>query len=518
MNSQNSNHELDNALATAQKFQTLHEIGMLISSEMELERLLSVTMDKVIKMTGAQRGVIALVDQKNKPDFKTARKTGKIDIDEPNFRISRDIISLVIKTTESIFSKDAAADERFADAHTLFDFQIRSVLCTPVKHMERVAGIIYVDSSEKSGLFDNDTASLLAEFSKQIAIALKNAIILTELRQSHHQLMKELRSQYKFDNIIGTGAKMTEVLELVANVADSDTPVLIQGESGTGKELIARALHYNSNRSGKFIAINCGALPENLVESELFGHEVGAFTGAIKAKRGKFAIAHKGSIFLDEIGELTLQTQVKLLRVLQDGTFSPLGSEEESFSDARVIAATNKDLKKMVDDKNFREDLFFRLNVIPVFIPPLRERKEDILLLMEHLVKKYYKSNSLLKFSRAAEQILLGLNYPGNIRELENIVRRAVTLCKSNVIEPRHLLLNEKTGHDQQDDEHSQSSFIEQRKLAIEKWEYHECVRLLTRTNGGVNEAARLTGMDKGNFSRLLKRLEVKRPPPKAVA
>jgi Nif-specific regulatory protein len=504
--------DLKTLLALATKYRTLHDVGKLIASEMETDALLRLAMDKVIEVTHAQRGFIALVDDKKRLDFKAARNMEKSDIDKPQFQVSRSIIERVIAEGETLCLPDAMADSTFGGAESVTRLQLLSVLCTPIKIEARVAGVIYVDNSNVKQLFDDTVADLLTAFSEQMAIALKNAYVFSDLKKSHQQLASELRAQYQFDAIIGSGSAMTKMLDLVAKVADTDATVLIQGENGTGKELIARALHYNSSRRDQpFVTVNCGAIPADLIESELFGHEKGAFTGAVKDKRGKFELADGGTIFLDEIGEMAPALQVKLLRVLQDGTFTPVGSETGKQCDVRVLAATNRDLKKMLADGTFREDLYYRLNVINLTVPSLRERREDILLLIDHFLRKYNKGENLPRLSKAAEQLMLDFDYPGNIRQLENIIHRAVILCKGEVIEAHHLPdelqapaiygYTEKEGP---------VTFQDRKQRAIEKFERDELIRILTLTGGKVRESARVAGMDVKNFSEKLQRYGIK--------
>jgi len=256
------------------------------------------------------------------------------------------------------------------------------------------------------------------------------------------ELKEKLLERFRFDNIVGSSGKMQEVLGLVARVAPSDSTVLIRGESGTGKELIAKALHYNSPRSrGPFIKVNIAALPETLLESELFGHEKGAFTGAVEMRRGRFEAAHGGTLFLDEIGDLSPSLQVKLLRVLQEREFERLGSTRPIQVDIRILAATNRNLEKAVQEKQFREDLYYRLNVVPIFLPPLRERREDIPDLLDHLLRKFSQAQrkKVEGISREALDLLLKYSYPGNVREMENLIERAVILTRHNVIGPEDL-------------------------------------------------------------------------------
>jgi two-component system NtrC family response regulator len=271
--------------------------------------------------------------------------------------------------------------------------------------------------------------------------------LVTEVRE----LRQELVARFRFDQIVGTSGKMQEVLSLVARVSQTQATVLIRGESGTGKELIARAIHYNSKRrDGPFIKVNLAALPDTLLESELFGHEKGAFTGAMERRIGRFEAADRGSIFLDEIGDLSLNLQVKLLRVLQEREFERLGSNRPIRVDIRVLAATNQDLEAAVQAKRFREDLYYRLNVLPIFLPPLRERREDIPLLIEHLLEKFCRSTEkeVRSVSREAMDALMKYDYPGNVRELENILERAVILARHDTIllEDLPLYLQQSTG------------------------------------------------------------------------
>jgi two-component system NtrC family response regulator len=262
------------------------------------------------------------------------------------------------------------------------------------------------------------------------------------LQQENTELKEQLRERYHFDQIVYASGKMEEVLNLTGRVAQSEATVLIRGESGTGKELIANAIHYTSTRvSRSFIKVNCTALPENLLESELFGHERGAFTGAIQRRIGRFEEAHEGSIFLDEIGDLSPSLQAKLLRVLQEREFERLGSNQTIKIDVRVIAATNRDLEEAVRGKVFREDLYYRLNVVAIILPPLRERREDIPSLIDHFLEKYSKKNRkpVPKVSKDARDLLLQYDYPGNVRELENIIERSMVVSRSDTVATQDL-------------------------------------------------------------------------------
>ena len=281
----------------------------------------------------------------------------------------------------------------------------------------------------------------------ELKIIVRNAVERKELEDENLHLRTALEERFTFSNIIGRSTRMQEIFSIVQRIAKTNSTVLISGDSGTGKELIARAIHYNSGRRGKFVSINCGALPETLLESELFGHERGAFTGAIREKRGLFHEADRGTIFLDEIGETSTAMQIKLLRVLQDHVVRRVGSNVENQVEVRVIAATNRDLAESIKAGTFREDLFYRINVIPITLPPLRQRREDIALLVEHFIAKYSKSMGVpqKRISSDAMRSIEKYHWPGNVRELENVVERMIALEPSDVLTtkslPEHVLL-----------------------------------------------------------------------------
>ena len=291
----------------------------------------------------------------------------------------------------------------------------------------------------KEGAYDYITKPFKVE---EIKLIIKNALEKKNLQKENILLKQVVRDRYHFGNIIGQSPKMMALYDLLEKVSPTKTNILIAGESGTGKELVAKAIHYNSVRKEKpFVTLNCGAIPEPLIESELFGHMKGAFTDAIATKKGLFEVADEGTIFLDEISELPLLMQVKLLRVLQDKEFKRVGGTEDIRVDVRIISATNKDLEEAVKEKHFREDLFYRLNVIQIKLPPLRDRKEDIPILAGHFLKKYSEelNKNILKTSPEALQILLNYEYPGNVRELQNIIERAVALESSQELTVHNL-------------------------------------------------------------------------------
>ena len=321
-----------------------------------------------------------------------------------------------------------------------------SFLCVPIKLGNEVIGALSADRVFEEGVGFEEDVRLLSIIGSMIAQAVR---LRQSAQEERHRLLEEnlrlqtqLKERFRPSNIIGNSKGMQVVYDLIAQVSNSDTTVLIRGESGTGKELVAHAIHYNSRRAEKpFVKVNCGALPESIVESELFGHEKGAFTGAIATRKGRFELAHGGSIFMDEVGDLSPTTQIKLLRVLQEKEFERVGGTATIKTDVRVIAATNTPLEQLIKENKFREDLYYRLNVFPIHVPPLRERKTDIPLLADFFVEKYNRLNhrAIRRISTPAIDMLMSYHWPGNVRELENCVERAVLLSADSVIHGHHL-------------------------------------------------------------------------------
>ena len=359
----------------------------------------------------------------------------------------------------------------------------------------------------KEGAYDYITKPFKVD---EIKVIIKNALEKKNLQKENLLLKQVVRDRYRFGNIIGQSAKMIALYDLLEKVAPTKTNILITGESGTGKELAAKAIHYNSSRKDKaFVTLNCGAIPESLIESELFGHMKGAFTDAIATKKGLFEMADEGTIFLDEISELPLLMQVKLLRVLQDKEFKRVGGTEDIRVDARIIAATNKDLEEAVKEKRFRDDLFYRLNVIQIKLPPLRERREDIPILAAHFLKKYSEelNKNISRISPEALNLLLNYGYPGNVRELQNIIERAVALGNGQELTPQHLSsyldeqIHVKKGSFDLD---IPNEGIDLEKV-IEELERTLLVKALERTRGIKKKAAELLHI---NFRSMRYRLE----------
>ena len=342
---------------------------------------------------------------------------------------------------------------------------------------------------------------------EEIKLVVKKELDVRALRSENRNLREELGKKYEYPNIVARSAKMQEVLAAVERVAPTNSTVLIGGESGVGKELVARAIHQRSRRaSGPFVKINCTAIPENLLESELFGYEKGAFTGATTSKPGKFELADKGSLFLDEIGDVPPATQAKLLRVLQEREFERLGGTRTLKVDVRLIAATNRDLRAALEQGTFREDLYYRLNVVPIDVPPLRDHKEDIPGLAEHFLTKYRKEigRDIRGISPGALQLLTSFHWPGNVRELENIIERAATFAKGNVIEAGDIHLDTERAKPAD----SATAFIPA-GVTLDQWEDEIIRESLRRSNGNKSQAARLLGLSRNALRYRLSKIGI---------
>lgn len=365
------------------------------------------------------------------------RGKGREEVDE-KVHISRTIIEEVAEEGKAILSANTLSDERFRDKQSVIGEEIVSVVAAPIRASGKTAGVIYADRRGPKPAFTEADLQLLVAATRPAGALLVKLHAEEELRRENRNLFRSIAETKK---IIGQSRPIEEILEFIRRSAPTPMTVLIEGETGTGKELVASAIHYSSPRRGRpFIAINCAALPENLVESELFGHERGAFTGAVTRRKGRFELADTGTVFLDEAGELSLACQAKLLRLLEEKEFERVGGAESVKVDVRIIAATNKNLLQLVNEGAFREDLYYRLSVLNVRIPALRDRPEDIPLLSEHFLSA---SSGLKKLDKLAEKKLLSYHWPGNVRQLKNVLESAVVLGSGPWIKPDDLLLPE---------------------------------------------------------------------------
>jgi len=418
------------------RLQFFTNISSLVTSVFDLDNLLELIIESVTEVMGARASSLLLLDRKReKLYFQVATGEKKDDVKKFEISLGKGIAGYVAKTGKPLLvedvTKDSIWDKKISES---IGFDTKSIACVPMKIGEEVIGVIEIIDREDGRAIRSEDMEILMAFANLAASAIVKAKEYKKVIEENVDLKAQLEMKYQ---IIGESGEIKKVIADAIKVANSKATVLIIGESGTGKELIARLIHKTGNRKDKpFTVVNCGALPETLLEAELFGHEKGSFTGALFKKIGLFETADGGTIFLDEVGEMSQAMQIKLLRVLQEGSFNRIGSSVPITVDVRVISATNKDLAKMTKERRFREDLFYRLNVIQLKVPALRERREDIPVLAEHFLQRFSTERGIRKmeFSSEAIKAMLSYDWPGNIRELENAIERAVVMGDGNKV------------------------------------------------------------------------------------
>jgi Nif-specific regulatory protein len=415
-----------------------------INSIQTLQKLLERILDIILRELQVDRGFI-LLKQKTSGQLtpQAVRNIDPVKISDIS-RISKSTIQKVEQSKKALLTFDTRHDDSFDATQSMIMHKIRSIACIPLVLKGKFIGLIYIDSQNQKAQFNQQTMRFLEAFANQAAIAIENARLLETLRHENELLRGEVQKIFSFSEIIGKSQALQSVFSIIDKVLKNDTTILLEGETGTGKELIARAIHYNGHRKEMpFVAVNCAAIPENLIESELFGYKKGAFTGALKDKKGLMEEAEGGTLFLDEIADIPLNLQVKLLRCLQEHEVLPLGGNTPIKIDVRIVAASNKNLQEAIKEGMFREDLFYRLNVISILLPPLRDRRSDIPLLAHYFLKKFNEriKKEITGFADSAIDKLMHYNWPGNVRELENTIERAVVLSPSNQIEATDIVL-----------------------------------------------------------------------------
>lgn len=433
---------MEKSYSKEKMFKTLFEISQTLNSILSLERLLSKVMDLAIETLHAERGFIILRNESSDGlKIAAARNIEKQNVNDLS-TISRSVVRSVLHDRKPLLTHDAKVDTRFRGSESVRLHNIVSIMCVPLLLKDRLFGAIYVDNTRKKGVFSDEDLEFLIIFANQAGTVIENARLHESLLDENVRLRQEVRKIYGHDSMIGRSPKMLRFFELLDRVIDSDVSVMLLGETGTGKELAARTIHYNGPRREKnFVPLYCGSLPETLLESELFGSKKGAYTGAVQDRQGLFEVADGGTIFFDEVCDVSHPIQAKLLRSLQEGEFRRVGETKIRKADVRVISATNKDIKKEVRGGRFREDLFYRLNVISITLPPLRERKKDVPILADYFLKRYAdKAGRRIEgLTDEAVSKLTRYDYPGNVRELENTIERAVLLSTSNRITNREI-------------------------------------------------------------------------------
>lgn len=488
--------EAAETVADIDSYQKIQEFSARLMQKHELGELLEELMDAVVEITSADKGFLILTDGDGL-SIKVARNLKRENIANAISQLSDSIIARVMQTKKPLMISDAMNDDAFASSKSVMQLKLTSVICVPLLERGTLLGIIYVGNDSIASLFAEDTMRALTVFAAQASLIISNALLLNNLKLDNKHLSERLES-IRFGEIIGTSKAMTEVFRKVEKVAATDISVLITGETGTGKELIAAELHRRSPRKNKpFIVINSGAIPENLLESELFGHVKGAFTGASSNKIGKFQAASEGTLFLDEIGEMPVALQVKLLRALQEKVVVRVGDTKPESVDIRILAATNRDLAVEIAEGRFREDLYYRLNVVNLELPPLRDRGEDVLVLARYLLSRYTKEyDSKVKgFSPNASVAIRKHNWPGNIREMENRLKKAIVLAEGSFIGPDDLGLTA-----------DELPAILPLNQAKEKFQRDYINEILTLNNGNRTKTARDLGVDPRTVFRHLEK------------
>jgi transcriptional regulator with GAF, ATPase, and Fis domain len=467
----------------------------------DLDRILESLMDEVIEVTRADKGFLILMES-NEPRVKVARNLSRENIEDAVEKLSDSIIAKVVKDQKPLIIADAIDTPEFKASESVVNLKVHSVMCVPLMHKGDLFGVIYVGNDRLVNRFEPKSLDMLTVFAAQASLILQNAMLVNDLKLDNTELRKKLEDQ-RYGDIVGSCQGMRDVYKRIDKIALTDISVLITGETGTGKELIAREIHRHSPRAkGPFVTINCGAIPENLLESELFGHVKGAFTGAVATRPGKFQAAISGTLFLDEIGEMPLQLQVKLLRALQEKVVYKVGENRGEAVDIRVVAATNKILEEEVKRNAFREDLYYRLNVVTLKLPPLRERGEDVIVLGRFFLQKYSKEfgSKVKGFTPAATVAMKKYAWPGNIRELENRLKKAVVLADKPLLGPDDLDLKPENLEP-----------IMPLLQAKEEFQKRYINEVLARNNGNRTKTAKDLGVDPRTIFRHLEKLEAEK-------
>lgn len=518
--------DLPEVRLTEEDLSLFYEVANSIHAIRDLHEMLQNILEKIKAVFRVEGASLALHDEERSEFYfirtvEEGQEGGHERKEKMRFPDHMGVAGWVLRERRPALIPDVSKDARFFRGIDIQeDFETRSMICLPLLTRKGLIGILYALNKQDGGFTARDVR-LLEILSGTIAIAIENGQLYGEVKQQasslaqeNLRLKSEVRSRFNLDGIVGSSPAMRQVFDLLEKVIDTSTTVFIQGETGTGKELIAKVVHYSGPRKDKpFVAENCSALSESLLESELFGHVKGAFTGAISDKKGLFEEAHGGTVFLDEIGEMSAAMQVKLLRVLQEGQLRPVGGSKSRKIDVRLIAATNRDLEEEVKKGRFRDDLFYRVHVFPIRLPPLRDRREDVPLLIEHFRKKFAKSleGRTPRISPRAVDLLSRYDWPGNVRELENEIERAMTLAAAEK-EIREEHLSEKVKGT------SEKAIVlegvEEGKLleVTEAIEKRMIRRALEKTGGNRTQAARALGLTRQGLHNKIVRYNIQKP------
>lgn len=505
------------------ELRTINRIVERICRARETSHIFTIVIDELVKETGALQGVMNLLERKHGDELVTMARDRRPDSHELPFKVSQLVSGWVLKNKQVLKVDDLDHDERFAGLSSE-DGRFKSLLCCPMETRGETIGLLSLVRNSDLGPFSDNHARLAGIVAAQAASILSNTLLLealarknelletaeSKLREENARLKSQVSETFAFENIVGRSEPMRRVLTLASKVSAGNSPILIAGPTGTGKELIARAIHFNgARRDQPFVVKNCGVKTESLLESELFGHVKGAFTGADRDKPGLFHQADGGTVFLDEIGDAPMSTQVAILRVLESGEIRPIGSNRTEIVDVRIISATNRDLRTLIGEKQFREDLLYRLNTVTIEMPPLKHRREDIPLLVHYFLDKLRMklNRGQLSVSSAVLDTFGRYDWPGNVRQLEHELERAAIVCdESGIIETSDLSADVLAGHDAElksADRHGRL------RDAVERLEINLITATLTETNGNILRSAKLLGLTRKGLKDKMARYDI---------
>ncbi len=518
---------------TSRELAQLYRLALDMGAAGTSQQLAEVVLGGVTAGTCADIGALLLLTSPAGPEevavpgqLSVIAYKGKQDL--PYQKVSDHLSGIVLSSREAVLARDVADDSRLIGRDSLGEIHAKSVICAPIRMGKTIYGLIHLYSTDPEKKLEPDDLEFTLAIGDQCAVALDNmrrqesmAVGLVRVRDENFKLREQLGVE---SELVGDSPQMQELKNKIARIAPTDAAVLIRGESGVGKELVARAVHFSSRRrSNPFVCMNCAALTESLLESELFGHEKGSFTGATGRKAGKFEQAHKGTIMLDEVGEMSLAIQAKFLRVLEGHPFERVGGGSPVQVDVRVVAATNRDLERAVDQGTFRKDLYFRLHVVQLNVPELREHMQDVPVLALHFLERYARkaNRQLAGFTPRAMEKLTDYDWPGNIRELQNTVERAVVLCATDYVGPNDIQLSELGLADELRSNHrpprelpgsSIVAGVQFAAMSLEAVEQQHILNVLEQTHWNKSQSAQILGIERSTLDRKLKRYQVARP------
>jgi two-component system response regulator HydG len=507
---------------TSQELAKLYKLAMEMGTAHEPRRLAEIVLAGLFDSTPADIGAILLLP----PDVVDPIDPSKLTLlvyksknRVPYEKISEYLSRTVLSTREAVRAKCVSEDPVLFERDSLGKIQAQTVICAPLRVNDKLYGLVHLYSTNHSNPLEADDVEFTLAVADQCGVALEGlrrqeqlAAGLARMQDDLHTLREQLGIE---SELVGSSPPMEEINRKIGRIAPTDATVLVRGESGVGKELVARAIHFSSRRrTGPFVCLNCAALTESLLESELFGHEKGSFTGAVARKAGKFEQAHSGTLMLDEVGEMSLNIQAKFLRVLEGHPYERVGGGISVEADVRVVAATNRDLEQAVTQGTFRKDLYFRLHVVEIMVPPLREHRSDIPILANHFLERFSRKSgrSVRGFTSAALELLTDYDWPGNVRELQHVVERAVIMSVGEYVGDQDIQMSSLGGSSSDSGAFSAGSGISFRELTLESLEQEYIMATLDRTAWNKSQAAQILGIERSTLDRKLKRYQVERP------